>query len=595
MRKKKLLTAALCMTLLAASCTVSSDVNRAAGTNLPSVHVQASEEQQEETLQKEKKKDVKKPDKKPQTEAKPTEAPQTETKLPQTETKPTEAPQTETNPPQTETKPTEAPQTETNPPQTETKPTEAPQTETNPPQTETKPTEAPQTETKPQQTETAPSETETKPTEAPQTETNPDGTEPSQTETDSSQTDPTQTETGATEAPQTETLPPQTESETGQETESESESESETESETSEFDSNEELIAHQKIIVPPDIELEFRFTQIEENPAIVKNKEGIFVYESKSSDAREVGELPYYGLCCILEDQSDGWYYIESGNVRGFVKADELLTGEAAWRVRRVKGDDELSSARLLVARAENEAFVYTHTTVKQVLADKVYALASGEVEIREQKKESARTTGRLADGALCYILEDAGKDWVFVESGNARGFVKRGSLLTGSSADKKVAEKGENNMPLAEVLVEPQDNEACYYTLTSVKKASQAALTREAMVNFALQFVGNPYVWGGTSLSTGADCSGFVQSIYANFGYSLPRVAEDQSQYGMQIPVESAEPGDLIFYARNGYVYHVSMYIGDGQVVHAAGRKVGTIVSGINGNAVWATRIIQD
>ncbi len=558
MRKKKLLTAALCMTLLAASCTVSSDVNRAAGTNLPSVHVQASEEQQEETLQKEKKKDEKKPDKKPQTEAKPTEAPQTETKLPQTETKPTEAPQTET------------------------KPTEAPQTETKPPQTETKPP----------QTETAPSETETNPdgTNPPQTETNPDGTDPSQTETDSSQT-----ETGATEPPQTETLPPQTESETGQETESESESESETESETSEFDSNEELIAHQKIIVPPDIELEFRFTQIEENPAIVKNKEGISVYESKSSDAREVGELAYYGLCAILEDQSDGWYYIESGNVRGFVKADELLTGEAAWRVRRVKGDDELSSARLLVARAENEAFVYTHTTVKQVLADKVYALASGEVQIHEQKKESARATGKLADGALCYILEDAGKDWVFVESGSARGFVKREKLLTGASADKKVEEKGENNMQFAEVLVEPQDNEACYYTLTSVKKASQAALTRESMVNFALQFVGNPYVWGGTSLSTGADCSGFVQSIYANFGYSLPRVAEDQAQYGMQIPVESAEPGDLIFYARNGYVYHVSMYIGDGQVIHAAGRKVGTIVSGINGNAVWATRIIQD
>ena len=576
MRKKKLLTAALCMTLLTASCTVSSDINKAAGMSLPPVQMQVAKEQQ--TLPKEKKKDgesqaEKQPDEKPQSEK------ETD-KKPQTETKPTEAPQTETKPteaPQTETKPTEAPQTETKPteaPQTETKPTEAPQTETKPtevPQTETKPTEVPQTETKP--------------TEAPQTETKP--------------TEVPQTETGTTEAPQTETLPPQTENETEQESETESEteseSESETESETSEFDSNEELIAHQKIIVPPDIELEFRFTQIEENPAIVKDKEGIFVYESKSDEARAVGELSYYGLCCILEDQSDGWYYIESGNVRGFVKADGLLTGEAAQRVCRIKGEDELSAARLLIARAENEAFLYTHTTAKQVLADKVFALASGEVQIYEQKKESSRATGKLADGALCYILEDTGKDWVFVESGNARGFVKRGSLLTGSAADKKVAEKGENNLSLAEVLVEPQDNEACYYTLTSVKKASQAALTREAMVNFALQFVGNPYVWGGTSLSTGADCSGFVQSIYANFGYSLPRVAEDQSQYGMQIPVESAEPGDLIFYARNGYVYHVSMYIGDGQVVHASGRKVGTIVSGINGNAVWATRIIQD
>ena len=95
------------------------------------------------------------------------------------------------------------------------------------------------------------------------------------------------------------------------------------------------------------------------------------------------------------------------------------------------------------------------------------------------------------------------------------------------------------------------------------MQKASQEAKTREAIVNFALQFVGNPYVWGGTSLTNGCDCSGFVMSVYANFGYSLPRVADAQSVYGMQIPVSSAQPGDLIFYARNGYVYHVSMYIG--------------------------------
>ena len=127
------------------------------------------------------------------------------------------------------------------------------------------------------------------------------------------------------------------------------------------------------------------------------------------------------------------------------------------------------------------------------------------------------------------------------------------------------------------------------------MKEASQAAKTREALVNYALQFVGNPYVWGGTSLTNGADCSGFVQTLYATFGYSLPRVADAQSVTGMQIPISSAEPGDLIFYAKNGYVYHVSMYIGNGQVVHAAGRKQGIIVSGISGNAVWATRLIQD
>ena len=142
-------------------------------------------------------------------------------------------------------------------------------------------------------------------------------------------------------------------------------------------------------------------------------------------------------------------------------------------------------------------------------------------------------------------------------------------------------------------MLVEPEDNKSCYYTLTSVQAASQEARTREEIVNFAIQFVGNPYVWGGTSLTNGADCSGFVQSVYAHFGYYIPRVAEAQAGYGMQIPVSSAEPGDLIFYARNGYVYHVSMYIGGGKVVQAANKNVGIITSGIGGDAVWATRII--
>ncbi len=402
---------------------------------------------------------------------------------------------------------------------------------------------------------------------------------PAETET----AEPAETEAGA-----------ETETETGTETETESESESESESEKEKI-SNEELIARQKIIVPPKIEKEFRFTQVEKQYAIVKNPDGTSVREKKSSDAREVGVLAYYGSCFILEDREDGWYYVESGNVRGFIEAAEVVTGDAADRIVKIKGLDELPQARLLIARTDNAAYTYTHTTVQDVMAVKEYALASGEVKIYEQKNDASRATGRLADQALCYILADSDDEWIFVESGNARGFVRSSQLVIGKAASQKVAETGEPNFSLAETLVKPEENKACYYTLTSVKEASQGAKTREAMVSFAKQFLGNPYVWGGTSLTAGADCSGFVQSIYSYFGYSLPRVAEDQAVYGMQIPISSAEPGDLIFYARNGYVYHVSMYIGDGQVIQAAGRKTGIIISGISGNAVWATRIIQD
>ena len=102
----------------------------------------------------------------------------------------------------------------------------------------------------------------------------------------------------------------------------------------------------------------------------------------------------------------------------------------------------------------------------------------------------------------------------------------------------------------------------------------------REEMVQFALQYVGNPYVWGGTSLTNGADCSGFVLAVHNHFGYALPRVAADQYAASRKKDISALEPGDLVFYG-NG-ISHVAMYIGDGQIVHAANSRLGIIVSEI-------------
>ena len=122
-----------------------------------------------------------------------------------------------------------------------------------------------------------------------------------------------------------------------------------------------------------------------------------------------------------------------------------------------------------------------------------------------------------------------------------------------------------------------------------------QTVSNGQAVVNYAAQFVGNPYVWGGTSLTNGADCSGFVQSVYQNFGVSLPRVAADQAQAGTKIAVEEAQPGDLIFYADGGSIYHVVLYIGNGQVVHASSAATGIKVSNVYWeNAVWAVRVLS-
>ena len=203
---------------------------------------------------------------------------------------------------------------------------------------------------------------------------------------------------------------------------------------------------------------------------------------------------------------------------------------------------------------------------------------------------------GDMNQGTLCYILEDKDSKWAFVESGDVRGFVDRQYLDTGDKITKQVKAAGEENYALANEKVKPKQNEAFYHTLTSTKAGVPGGEVRQSIIEFASQFIGNPYVWGGTSLTNGADCSGFVQQIYKAYGYNLPRVADDQSQYGTKIPVKDAQPGDLIFYAENGYVYHVVMYAGNDKTIEAANGDVGIINGEVNhADAVWATRILDD
>ncbi|MBQ8877747.1 MAG: C40 family peptidase, partial [Lachnospiraceae bacterium] len=105
----------------------------------------------------------------------------------------------------------------------------------------------------------------------------------------------------------------------------------------------------------------------------------------------------------------------------------------------------------------------------------------------------------------------------------------------------------------------------------------------RVEICQYAKQFLGNPYVWGGTSLTKGADCSGFVQSIFKKYGVSLPRTSRAQANAGTKIQYSQIQPGDLIFYAKGGTINHVAIYIGGGQVIHASSPKTGIKISNYN------------
>lgn len=128
----------------------------------------------------------------------------------------------------------------------------------------------------------------------------------------------------------------------------------------------------------------------------------------------------------------------------------------------------------------------------------------------------------------------------------------------------------------------------------SSAYSAEEIQNLRYDIVNYAMQFIGNPYVWGGTSLTNGADCSGFVQSVFADYGITVPRTSQEQGNFGTQKSLSDANIGDLILYS-NGYdAYHVAIYAGDGMTVQAANSAEGIVMKAVNGNAAWAVDVIE-
>ena len=373
---------------------------------------------------------------------------------------------------------------------------------------------------------------------------------------------------------------------------------------------NEELVANQQIVQLPVMVEDFRFWTVARKYAFAVDN--IEIKEEMNQESRSIGSLAKDGLCYILKEE-EGWMYVESGRVRGFVQTEQVKTGDEAQELltgyqkqAKEKAAAEGTTytgiegtapmAQELVPWQENNAFLYLRATVNQTVVDKDYAVTTASLlNVREGKGTDTRIVGTLPQGSLCYILADKDQDWVYIESGDVRGFVSRQYIVYDETVKAAVEQAGEESYTTADKLVEPSDNQACYYTLTSVKSGVPGGEVRSSVVEFASQFIGNPYVWGGTSLTEGADCSGFVQSIYKEYGVELPRVAEDQAQYGTKIAVEDAQPGDLVFYARNGYIYHVVIYAGNGKTVEAKGRNYGIVQDDLNtASAVWATRVLE-
>ena len=268
--------------------------------------------------------------------------------------------------------------------------------------------------------------------------------------------------------------------------------------------------------------------------------------------------------------EENGWYQITSGSVTGYVKGEYCVTGDEAVELAKEVG---------------TRIATVTTTTLKVRTEPSLEASVLGLVPIDEQLVVSEETEGWVQ------VDIEEGLGWVSGEYVTLHTeFVEAESKEEEEKRLAKEAEERRRARAAAAATAAAQSQSASSNkTTTTTYTVSGDSEMGKAVAEYALQFVGNPYVWGGTSLTNGADCSGFVMSVYANFGVSLPHSSAADRKQGYAVDgLENAQPGDLICYSG-----HVALYIGNGQIVHASSAKTGIIVSDVSYKKILAIRRI--
>ena len=257
-----------------------------------------------------------------------------------------------------------------------------------------------------------------------------------------------------------------------------------------------------------------------------------------AEDGKLIGKLPKNAACEVLDDDGT-WAHIKSGKVEGYVSMEYLFTGISAKR------------------KAEELA-----TTVARVTTDSL--------KVRAEASTESDVITLVPNGEELEVVSVEG-DWVKVYLDDEEVFV---------SAD----------------YVEVSSELSTAITMTELLYGQGVSDIRVDICQYAKEFLGNPYVWGGTSLTKGADCSGYVLSVFKKYGVKLPRTSREQANYGTPIKVAEAKPGDLIFYGNGKTINHVAIYIGGGQVIHASSPKTGIRISNVSYRSpIKAVRVLYD
>ena len=251
------------------------------------------------------------------------------------------------------------------------------------------------------------------------------------------------------------------------------------------------------------------------------------------------------------------------------------------------------------LADKEIEVDDYLVPTEKGEYLDMAFANVQSFLYIRSEPTTDSEWVGKLYPDYAAKIIGPVG-EWTKVQSGTVTGYVYSDYIIIGNNAEQKaqdmIQNSGTENPEDVFTYAESREEEEARLAKEAEEAAARAqeeAAAKsgmgQAIVDYACQFIGNPYVWGGTSLTNGADCSGFVQSVFAHFGVSLPRTTWDMEHVGTAVSYDQAIPGDIILY--DG---HVGIYMGNGQIVNAINSAKGIgILPATYTNIVTIRRLI--
>lgn len=292
--------------------------------------------------------------------------------------------------------------------------------------------------------------------------------------------------------------------------------------------------------------------------------------------SKVIGKLPKHAGCDVLKTTKDGWSKIKSGKVTGYVKSSYLVTGTEAEELA-LKVGNKMATVQTQTLNVRflpsTDSAKYTLVPIGEEMEVTKEKISASYMDTFLEKHFSKKSEKELIKDVDTTAMKEQLDDWYCVSIDDEKVFVSKEFVTISYQLDKAV--------PVEELKKE------------GTKEVSSV---RAQMVEYSKQFLGNPYVWGGTSLTNGTDCSGFVMRIYEHFGYAIPRNSRSQAAYCKSISASELKPGDLIFYGNGSTISHVAMYIGNGMVIHASTEKTGIKIS----NAFYRTpmkigRVIND